>query len=90
MKIKDAINMICPLNNNPCLIEKCPKWEFTKIRNIYVYEPKNSCKCGKQREAYRLCWDCGEVATPEYAHIARKEEDLGPLSRDEQEGKCNL
>lgn len=90
MTIKEAKEKKCPINNNLCIANDCPKWEYTETRKIYKYRPDNSCKCGKQTSSYKLCWDCGDVATPEKAYVAYEDTDLGELTEDEKQGKCNL
>lgn len=90
LKISEAKEKICPINQKNCIADKCPKWEFTKTRIINVFAPKWSCPCSKQTAEYRLCFSCGQVSTEEYADRARKEIDLGELPYEEKEGYCTL
>ena len=90
MKTEEALKKICPLNQNNCLADKCPKWKFTKTRRIFEYKPEASCKCGNKTTEYDFCYNCGDCATKERAYIAHKIEDYGELPLEEQEGECTL
>jgi len=39
MTTKEAGQKICPLNKELCIVDLCPKWEFTKTRNIVISQP---------------------------------------------------
>jgi hypothetical protein len=87
----EAKNKICPINQQKCVVENCPKWKFTKTNHIYTYTPDAVCRCGQGTTPYKLCWECGEVATPERViQWHSKEMDLGVLPYENQEGECTL
>lgn len=90
MKISEAKELICPINSNNCIVDKCPKWKFTKTRNIYEYKPEASCRCGNKTTEHEFCYNCGDCATKERAYIAYKTSDYGELEYGDKEGECTL
>lgn len=90
IKIKDAMNKICPLNNNNCIVDKCVKWEFTKEYNMREYRPKAACKCGNKTTEYEFCYDCGNTASVERAPRFYRDSILNELEYEDKEGRCTL